>query len=310
LEFHKEGMISMSRRVAFLAPAAVLLLLLSLIGASTATATHPHPQALGALQQTSSLVPAMQQCGGGGPGVPNRGHDGPIQLASCGGTAMKQLSTRLKIGPSSKTTNSTLPPPGNRGALIQVINPQTASEDVKVQATSTDVRCIGGVGALGGHCVNTGGATFQDYTGDVLGFANIRITDTCNSTASTGACGTVHATVQDIPFSIGIVCNSTAAVATGGTCAVSTTVNTVVPNGPAGCAGAVCGGPAVKNGKQASVQIDGLKINDAGDDGLLTVQNPFSTQLCSSRQPGGNLGLACIANPTDTLLAVQGIYIP
>jgi len=287
--------------VAFLAPAAAAALLLSLIGASVAFATHPTPLATGALQQTSGLVPAMQVCGAGG-GTPNGSHDGPIQVASCSGAQMKALSNFLKIGPKSTTTNSTLPAPGNRGALIQVINPSTASEDVKVQATSTDVRCKTNT-SVTGHCpgpANTTGT--NDYDGQVLGFANIRITDTCNSGAAANACGTTHATVQDLPFSIGIQCAGTPTDATkGGTCAVSTTVNTVVPDGPFGAGG---GGPAVKNGKKAAVQIDGLRINDAGSDGVLTIQNPFSTASCSGPT------ISCIASPSDTLLSVQGIFIP
>jgi len=213
---------------------------------------------------------------------------------------MKPTSSFLKIGPKSTTTNSTLPAPGNRGALIQVINPSTATEDVKVQATSTDVRCKTAT-SVPGKCGTTNTNGTPDYSGQVLGFANIRITDTCNSAVAQNACGTTHATVADLPFSIGIQCAATTDATIGGTCAVSTTVNTVVPDGPFGSGG---GGPAVKNGKKAAVQIDGLRINDAGSDGVLNVQNPFSTAACSGP------AIACIAKPDETLLSVQGIFIP
>jgi hypothetical protein len=284
----------MRRRVGFLAPAAVLLL--SLIGAGVASATHPHGSNTGALEQTSSLVPAMNPCV-----TSTKFHNGPLQVGSC---TPVPTSAVLTMGTRAATTNTTTA--SGRGALVQVINPATSTVDVKIQAKATDVRCKNADAnpdSVPGACLASNGTAKDDYSGKVLGFANIRITDTCNSAAAQKTCGTVHATVIDLPFSVGIQCTGTPDNTIGGTCNVDTTANTIIPDGTAGCTptGSGCG-KVVKNLKQAVVQIDGLRINDAGSDNALS-HNPFSSAPCLP---------ACIASlgGDDTLFAVQGIYIP
>jgi hypothetical protein len=135
--------------------------------------------------------------------------------------------------------------------------------DVKISATSTDIRCKAGNAA----CGSANAADGADYTGQVQGNALIRITDHWNAVAPGG--GPDAATVQDIPFPVDVTCTATASTAIGSECNIATTANTVVPGTP------------VKDGKRGNVEIQQIQVTDGGPDGVMgtpTGNDLFSVQ--------------------------------
>jgi hypothetical protein len=232
--------------------AAVMLLV-----ASVASATHPRPKSASPI--TVAMVPAYAQCT-----APNRTHGPPLAFPSCNPPA--QTSSSLTVGSpdaNGAAANST----GfiKIAVVVGVVGPPDDS-DVKLTANSTDIRCKAGVAT----CGSANAADGADYTGEVQGDATIRITDHFNAVAPGG--GTDPATVVDIPFPVITTCTATASTSIGGTCAITTTANAVVPG-------------AVKDAKRAIVEVGQLLIRDGGADGV-------------------------VATAPNTLFAVQGIFIP
>jgi hypothetical protein len=230
--------------------------------ASVASATHPRP--ISATPVTVSLVPAYNECTGAG----NRTHGPPLVFPSCNPPV--QSSTRLTVG----TSDANGAAPNSKGSLqvrvkAGVPGPPDDS-DVKLIASITDVRCKAGAFPCGPANAVSG----ADYTGEVSGTAQIRITDHWNAVAAGG--GTDTATVQDIPFPATATCAATTSTAIGGTCSVNTTANALFP--PID--------PPVKDGKRANIEIQQLQIYDGGADGQ-----------------AGTTG-------DNTLFETQGIFIP
>jgi hypothetical protein len=119
-------------------------------------------------------------------------------------------------------------------------------------------------------CGNANAAGGADYTGQLQGTATIRISDHYNDVVG-GTTFNQAATVVDIPFPVPASCANTANTAIGGFCSANTSANATVAG-------------SVKDGKRAVVEVGQVQINDGGPDGVI----------------GG----------TDTLFAVQGIFIP
>jgi len=229
-----------------------------MVMASMASATHPRPK--GATPLRVSLVPAYNQCTTG-----NRTHGPPLVFPSCNPPV--QSSTSITVGS---------PDAGGGAAnsegfiLLKVVvgapGPPEDS-DVLITAQITDVRCKGGTTA----CGSTNAAGGADYTGELQGNAQIRISDHWNAVAAGG--GPDAATVIDIPFPVNTpACAATSSTAIGSTCSVTTAANTVVPG-------------SVKDGKRAVVGIGQLQVSDGGTDGL-------------------------VGTPGNTLFETQGIFIP
>jgi len=112
-----------------------------------------------------------------------------------------------------------------------------------------------------------------DYSGELNGTANIRITDHFNGPI--GACGACAdpATGQDLAFPVTASCVTTPGDGTvGSTCSVNTTAN-----------GTVLG--SVQDNKRANVEVQQININDGGADGTA-------------------------ATTGNTLFGTQGIWIP
>jgi hypothetical protein len=120
--------------------------------------------------------------------------------------------------------------------------------DVLIVASMTDVRCLAGVAT----CGSANAADGPDYTGQVQGTAQIRISDHWNAVGPAG--GPDPATVTDIPFPVTTNCVATASNTIGGTCSISTGANAVVPG-------------SVLDGKRAVVEIAQLQVNDGGASG-------------------------------------------
>jgi hypothetical protein len=240
-------------KVAFpLALASGLVVVLAM--ASAAIATHTHPANLGAKKLTFTVVPAFKQCA-----TPNTTHGTPLGAPSC--SPPVAVSTNLTTG--ELVTNQFK---GTSSFLIEVVclpsgTPPCAGqagdqEDVKLVASATDIRCKAGISDAT-KCPNENGTPAgkrdNDYTGQVQGTAQIRITDTFNG----GPGFTTHATVTDLPFPVTGTCAGTPGDATrGSTCSVNTTADAVVPN-------------VVKEQKKAVVEIGQIHVNDGGADGVV-----------------------------------------
>jgi hypothetical protein len=228
-----------------------------LMMASIANASHPRPKSASPL--SASMVPAYNECT-----TPNRTHGPPLAFPSCNPPV--QSSNSLTVGtPDANGAAANSTSVIKIKVIVGVPGPPDDS-DVSIIANGTDVRCKAGVAA----CGSANAADGADYTGEVQGDAQIRITDHFNAVAPGG--GTDPATVVDIPFPVVTGCTATANTGIGSTCAVTTSANAVVPG-------------AVKDGKRAIVEIGQLTITDGGPDGV-------------------------VATTPNTLFAVQGIFIP
>jgi hypothetical protein len=211
-----------------------------------ASASHVRPK--GATPLRASMVPAFKACG-----TPNRTHGAPLAFPSCNPPV--QASSFLTVGT-----------PDNNGAASNSIGSvllkvkSTSPEDVIIQSSGTDVRCMPGTSPT--VCNSPNAADGPDYSGELQGTATIRISDHYNGPSLNEA-----ATVIDIPFPVNGTCLNTAATTIGGTCSVNTTANAVVPG-------------SVKDTQRGVVEIGQLQINDGGADGVVsTADNTlFSVQ--------------------------------
>jgi hypothetical protein len=219
--------------------------LLAFALASVALATHPRPG--GGTPFRVPFVPAFKQCTS-----PNTTHTAPLALPSCTPPAMQ--STLLTQGTTGGGTGfGKLDVFCNGGAPGE--SPPCATtagdqEDIRVTATIQDVRCVG----VSSGCTAAG----VDYTGQLVGNSDIRITDHSNPVVCTNGAGTgcTTATVTDTNFAVPASCVANA-TANGSTCSLATTIDTVVPN-------------TVKETQRGVVSIFSLNAKDIGPDGSIT----------------------------------------
>jgi hypothetical protein len=117
--------------------------------------------------------------------------------------------------------------------------------DVRIQLSATDVRCAGTSAA----CPDGRGS---DYDGRVLVRATLRITDRDNDVAAGG--GSDPATRADVPLEVPAGCTPTASAQAGATCALSTTLDSVVPG-------------IVKEGDRSIWEMGRVEVYDEGPNG-------------------------------------------
>jgi hypothetical protein len=228
-----------------------------LVAASIASAAHPRPK--GASPMRLSMVPAFKQCTSA-----NRTHGPPLAFPSCNPPV--QTSTAVTVGePTANGAAANSIGFIKISVLVGVPGPPDDS-DVILVGNSTDIRCQAGTAA----CGSANAADGADYTGELEGNAQIRISDHFNAIAPGG--GTDAATVIDIPFPVTSPCTATASTSIGSTCNITTSANGVVPG-------------SVKDGKRAVVEIQQVQVSDGGPDGV-------------------------VATTPNTLFSVQGIFIP
>jgi hypothetical protein len=245
-------------RLRFIAPAAgAALLAVALVVAGSANATHVRPR--GASPVYVSLVPAFQACA-----APNRTHAPPLAFPSCNPPV--QTSPNLTIGSpdaNGAAANATA------FAKLKVVGVPGGVDDSDVLITSvgTDVRCKSGVVT----CGSANAADGPDYTGEVQGTAQIKITDHNNAPTAAGPF-TDAATMTEVPFPVTGTCVATADTSIGGTCSTTTSADAVVPG-------------SVPEGKRGVVELQQLQVLDGGPDGQ-------------------------VATAPNSLYAVQGIFIP
>jgi hypothetical protein len=138
--------------------------------------------------------------------------------------------------------------------------------DVSITASLSDVRCAGS----GPACGPANAAAGDDYTGELVATADVRLTDKFNG--SSPDVGTEPGTVVDFPFPVTVPCSASPGAGTGGSCSVSTSANAVVPG-------------AVTEGRRAIVQVGQVRVFDGGPDGDA-------------------------ATADNDLFAVQGLFVP
>jgi uncharacterized repeat protein (TIGR01451 family) len=208
-----------------------------------------YPRPKGASPLRVSLVPAYNQCTS-----PNRVHGPPLAFPACNPPG--QTSQHVTVGTpdaNGKAANSV----GFTRLSVITDDPGSGADesDIRLRSEITDVRSK---------------PTFVDYTGELQSNAQVRFTDRDNGVAPGG--GTDAATMVDIPFPFNLTCAATADPAVGGTCAMNTTFNAVVPG-------------AVSFGHRAVIGFNQLQVFDGGADGVV-----FTTP--------------------NNLFAVQGVFVP
>ena len=206
---------------------------------------YPRPKA--ATPVSLPLVPAYRACTS-----PDRTHAGPLNFGSCSSPQLRSDYLTLGTADSNaRPTNSV----GNMRFAVFPGNPATTTDeaDVLVDFSLTDVR-------------NAGSLT--DYTGQLLADTAIRITDQDNG----GAGGADPATGPEFPFPVTVPCSATSDPAIGGTCAISTSLDAVMPG-------------AIPEGRRAIWELGPITVFDGGGDGVA-------------------------ATGPNTVFAKQGVFVP
>jgi hypothetical protein len=227
---------------------------------------YPRPSA--GAQLRVPLAIANRQCGAGG-NNPNRSHSGGLAFPSCNPPA--QTSNYLTVGTSdangftsqgSGFVKMTTCANGTTTTGICSTPSGMTAPDVRLELSTTDVRCKAGV-------TTCEGGALSDYTGQVQVNANLRITDKHNSSTPGGTGDS--ATVQDNPYTFTAPCTANpaggSATAIGATCSVVTRANAVNPG-------------AVVAGKRTVWELGQIKVNDGGADGQVSTgpNTLFETQ--------------------------------
>jgi len=199
-----------------------------------ASATHVRPK--GASPLRASLVPSFKACA-----TPNRTHGAPLAFPSCNPPV--QSSNYLTVG----TPDANGAGANSVGSILLRVK-ATSPEDVLIDSSGTDVRCLPATSAS--VCNSANGTDGPDYSGQLQGNATIRISDHYNGPGLNEA-----ATVVDIPFPVNGQCANTTSTTVGGTCTTATTANAVVPG-------------SVKDTQRAVVEVGQLQIFDGGASGV------------------------------------------
>jgi len=303
---------SVKRRIAL-----VLALgsLVSLVVADSALATHARP--LGAQKLRVTLVPAYRQCTGT---FINSTHGAPLSFASCSGSNFKLESNTLRVpsGPTNALGSITVTVRCNAPSTQQTGCTDVAGdqEDVGLDSVGADVRCNPNIftafpGYPAANCGSSNGATDdaangKDYTGLLLGNAEIRITDHYNGPACSPTAYTCAGTVTDTPFPAAVQCIANtgtdgAGNPLGGDCNANISAEAVIPG-------------VVIETKRASVEIGvptpdlsprgGIFVLDSGENGILvggTIASTGDTGRCPP---------ACLGSGDEDRFSQQGIFIP
>jgi hypothetical protein len=206
-----------------------------------------YPRPKGATPIRVPLVPAFAPCT-----APNRSHGTPLAFPSCGPPT--QSSESLTVGTDDANGN------GQRsiGFVLLTAKPgNSATEaddaDVTLRLSLTDVRVAG---------------SLADYAGELQGRVSIRLTDNNSSAPITNPLQTV----QDFPLSFTAACTPTTNTLIGGSCAVLTTADALVPG-------------MVREDHRNVWQLEQVEVLDGGPDGD-------------------------VDTPGNTVFARQGVFVP
>jgi hypothetical protein len=204
-----------------------------------------YPRPKGATPVRVSLVPAFRPCT-----TPNRTHGPPLASASCNPPAL--ASNHLTVGaPDSNGQVANAIGSAVYGAQVGAAGGPDDS-DVLFDFSFIDVRLQG---------------TLADYAGQLQATSSIRITDKLN-----GASQDEPATVSDVELPVTVPCATTGSSTIGSTCSVTTSFDAMTPG-------------TVPEGKRSIWQLDSVRVNDGGADGV-------------------------VATTPNTLFATQGVLVP
>ena len=240
----------MALKARILVPVMAATLILTLLAAEIASATHPRPR--GATPMRLSMAIAFNECTS-----PNRTHGAPLAFPSCSPPVQSSSSVTVGTPDANGATANGI------GSIRIAVDPGVPGppedSDVILVGNATDIRCKAGTVS----CGSANSADGADYTGELEGNAQIRITDHDNG----GTSGADPGTVVDIPFPVITPCASTASTGIGATCAITTSANAVVPG-------------SVKDTKRGNVEIGQVFVTDGGPDGVIatTPNTDFSRQ--------------------------------
>jgi Tol biopolymer transport system component len=198
----------------------------------------------GATPMYLPLVPAAQACT-----APNRTHGAPLLAGSCS-------------PPSSTSSNVTV-------SFGELYAKSIASVNLKVMPGTAGPPDDADV-AFNMSVTNVMKPDRSDYTGELRLELPLRITDNSNSPAPPGGGG---ATVSDTSIFGTVPCTATADTTLGARCALSSTIDALVPG-------------AVQEGSRAIWALGQIKVHDGGADG-------------DADTPGDN-----------QLFEVQGVFVP
>ncbi len=181
--------------------------------------------------------------------APNFTHGPPLGFGSC--SPVQQESSSLTVGaPESNGQPANSTGFAKYKAIVGVAGGPDDS-DVSFRFKFTDIRQQG---------------SLADYTGQLQATTTVRMTDRVNGPSQTEA-GT-----GDVDLSATVPCAATVSTTIGSTCSLTTTFDAVYPG-------------SVPEGKRAVWQLDRVRVNDGGPDGL-------------------------VATAPNTLFATQGVFVP
>ncbi len=191
----------------------------------------------GATPLRVSLTPAYKQCT-----APNSPHKAPLPLPAC--NPPQPTSSFLTVGTppaNGQAANST------GSVLFSVTGVGTASEDIAINVSITDVRCLG-------TSAGCGSGALSPYTSDLRFDTAFRLTDS-------KSIGPGSETVSDFPVAFRVPC-APAGAGIGSTCSVSTTINAQV------------GASAIVQGQRAIWELNGpVQLFDGGSTGLFNASD-------------------------------------
>jgi len=220
---------------------------------------YPRPKSASPLRV--SLVPAYNFCF-----ASNRTHGPPLAFPSCAPPTQRSLT--LTVG--TPDANGAAPHATGFARLETLVgNPGTPADeaDVKIDANVTDVRCT----TANGACPD---GALSDFSGQVLLTAVVRITDRVTNGPLTAG------TMQNSAIRAPITCTSTLDPDIGSTCAVATTMDSLVPG-------------AVPEGKRSIWAAGDVEVYDPGPNGTGYANCP---PTCG--------------NGDEALFMRQGVFVP
>jgi hypothetical protein len=178
----------------------------------------------------------------------NRTHGPPLAFASCNPPTLE--SSQLTVGTPDANGAGAASTGSARFSVAAGVPGGVDDSDVRISFNFTDVRHQG---------------TLDDYTGELQVATVVRITDKQGGPA--GEAGTVN----DLHFPVTFACAATTG-GPGGTCGGTTTFDALVPG-------------AIKETKRTIWQLDRVRVNDGGSDGV-------------------------VSTTPNTLFATQGMFVP
>jgi hypothetical protein len=233
------------------ATALAALTIFAVLASTAEGAGYARPK--GASPYRTPLVPLYERCETNGGRTADTFHGAPLAHPACKDPEL--ISGMLTIG-SPDANGKTASSIGSFVLATKAGNPSTPADeaDVKVNMSITDVRLQQGLG---------------DYIGELQLSLESRITDRAN-----GQNQDQPATTEDFFWTATVPCSATISTSIGATCALQTTVDSLVPG-------------TIKEGNRTVwEQHDHIHVFDGGEDKLAATEDD------------------------NLLFAVQGYYVP